>query len=95
MKQVSVNYWMFLPPDKQWKCLRCSQDTKSQQPVRQEKTGPGPRTAYSCIDIRQKAKPPPCFTLNEAMMHGGMTSKTEILQHLNKELTRKTVEHVQ
>ena len=32
------------------------------------KTGPHPRTAPSCIGIRQKAKPPPCFPLNGARM---------------------------
>ena len=41
------------------------------------KTGPGPRTASSCIKIRQKAKSPPCFEFPEAMTHGGMASKTE------------------
>ena len=43
------------------------------------KTGPGPRTASSCIGIRYKAKPPPCFALNEVMTHGEMSSKTETL----------------
>lgn len=43
------------------------------------KTGPGPRTASSCIGIRQKAKAPPWFALNEAMTRGGMASKTEPL----------------
>ena len=47
-------------------------------------TGPGPRTASSCIKIRQKAKPPLCFEFPEALTHGGIASKTEPLQHLNK-----------
>lgn len=42
-------------------------------------TGLGPRTASSCIKIRQKAKPPPRFKFPEAMTHGGMASKTEPL----------------
>lgn len=40
-------------------------------------TGPGPRTTTSCIGIRQKPKPPPCFALNEAMTHGGVATKAE------------------
>ena len=43
------------------------------------KTGPGPRTASSCIGIRQKAKAPPWFALTEAMRRGGMASKTDPL----------------
>ena len=50
------------------------------------KTGWGSRTASSGTSISPKAKTPPCLALNEVMLPGGMASKTEALQHLNKKL---------
>lgn len=41
------------------------------------KTGPGPRTVSSGKGIRKERNIPLCFALNEAITHGGMTSKTE------------------
>lgn len=43
------------------------------------KTGLASRTASSGAGIRQKAKLPPCFVLNEAMTGGGTASKIETL----------------
>lgn len=56
------------------------------------KTGPGPRKASSDTGIRQKAKPPPCLVLNEALTQEGVASHTETAASEQEILTMKTMD---
>ena len=59
------------------------------------KAGLGPRKVSSYTDIRWKAKPPPCFALNQAMIHGGMALAQKLCNYEQETLTKKTEEEMQ